>query len=1210
MEQDSLLQRYRRDRRKLLEFLLSSGLIKEVRTPSGSTPLSDADFDKLSADYILHCIKSGGIVDVSEASNKYYAESAHPIMIHSKLGDSYFLTSDPDIAGSPPRRVPPSTSVSSNNHASSSSSKLDSFDMKSVETQWDDYGLKQKVEAAVARASFTDSGIPSLGLPTLKTGLSDDDLRESAYELLLASMFFSGVELFPVEDRKKEKNSKFLSRLKSKREKPHSRPQLSERHSELVDTIRAQMQASYKSSPFLISEAMDACIRRNMVQLTARRTCGQIDLPQISLELLIGIFRSDFPNEKSYIQWKSRQEWDVAMSPAQRVEIISSIRQVASKAFFQQGKFGLQNETYYWQAAYHLNIRLYEKLLNGVFDILDEGQLIEEADAILSLIKLTWSTLGITDKLHDALYGLALVQQFVDTAEGTLLEHAVLQLQRVVSAKEDDCNEGQYMNSITCLKERNGSQKKLNLVQSIFLSIGTWCDSKLQDYHLHFSEKPVHFKKVVALASTIGLLSSADCADKVIVNASREKVKSYVERSVEAAIGRVAVTVLESKERTYRLALLANQLRLIADRELKIFFPVLRQWSPESMMISVQKLHQFYGEILIPFLKGVSSLSEDARSVLPAAYALDNELGQIYTSALEEQKVQHSPRPYLDHYQVDASSGVGNGIVQIEKVSGPLIIDWVIGQHTHILEWTRRALDLEDWEPLSFHQRQAASIVEVFRILEETVDQLFGMNLPLDITHLQALLSIVFHSLDAYLQRVLNQLDYGSFFSSIAHITEYILQRDGGTLNIAVEKNHLYPSAPPLTRYTETAIPLIKKRLNEYKVLDDIMLDRLNELTIPKLCIRLNTLQVLMWSFSKLFLDYLIFLLTFLSKTFRVDCKSPKYIQKQVGVLEDDIRNSWAAVRPSLNQTQAEEEPVEILESDSLTHNETVDELFGTTFNIIRDTAKDSGQKTCDLIGTRVVFWDLRDAFLFHLYRGNVESTRLENFLPDFDTVLDNVCGVIDDAVRDVVVISIYKASLEGFVWVLLDGGPCRAFSDSDIILMEEDLLTLKEFFIADGEGLPESLVEQEAKFAERILHMFSLQTETVIQMLMTASELISMGLDSNKQGHTNLGDAHTLMRVLCHKKDREASKFLKVQYQLPMSSDYDDTPLGDSTSRLPRMSDVLKRSTSIRWNKKRQSSFKSMKKKIQGATNEIRNVGSWLQLLKGMRDPNILGLK
>ena len=67
----------------------------------------------------------------------------------------------------------------------------------------------------------------------------------------------------------------------------------------------------------------------------------------------------------------------------------------------------------------------------------------------------------------------------------------------------------------------------------------------------------------------------------------------------------------------------------------------------------------------------------------------------------------------------------------------------------------------------------------------------------------------------------------------------------------------------------------------------------------------------------------------------------------------------------------------------------------------------------------------------------------------------------------------------------------------------------------------------------------FLLQTATVIQMLMTASEHISTGLDSRKHGRLCLGDAQTLVRVLCHKKDREASKFLKRQYQLPMSSGY-----------------------------------------------------------------------
>lgn len=55
-----LLQRYRRDRRNLLEFLFSSSLIKELRIPAGHvTSISDLDFDNLSADYILHSIKSG-----------------------------------------------------------------------------------------------------------------------------------------------------------------------------------------------------------------------------------------------------------------------------------------------------------------------------------------------------------------------------------------------------------------------------------------------------------------------------------------------------------------------------------------------------------------------------------------------------------------------------------------------------------------------------------------------------------------------------------------------------------------------------------------------------------------------------------------------------------------------------------------------------------------------------------------------------------------------------------------------------------------------------------------------------------------------------------------------------------------------------------------------------------------------------------------------
>ncbi|KAF5729965.1 hypothetical protein HS088_TW20G00334 [Tripterygium wilfordii] len=1146
MEQTRLLERYRRDRRKLLEFLLSSGLINEVRNPSSSTAssVSDIDVDSLSADYLLHCITSGGVLNISEVAKKDSVESPYPIMIHSQHGNSYFLLSDPDSAGSPPRRVPPSVNVSRTNiHSVISPTELESLNACRATTSRDENGPKSKGVTTAAVRPAESSVIPTLGLPRLKTGLSDDDLRESAYELLLASVYFTGIEVCSVEDTKKDKSSKFLSGLKSKRGK-HSQSQASERHLELIDTICVQMQ---------ISDAMDTCTRRNLMQLAARKMTGQIDLPHISLGLLNGIFKSDFPNEKSYMQWMNRQanileellccpgsltasedltirsclakirdanEWDTAMSPFERVAAIASIKQVAIKLSSLPGEYGVQGETYYWTAGYPLNIRIYEKLLFIVFDVLDEGEIIEEADEVLSFVKLNWCTLGITQKMHDALYGWVLFQQFVGTEEGMLLEYAVTEVAKVLLAEKDSEKEAQYMKSLVCFRECKGSALKLSLVHAVFLSIGIWCDGTLNDYHQYFGQKPGTFKRLMDLVSAVGIPISVESGEiklsrlNDLTDDAARKLSTYVEKSIEAAYRRVvSALALESQvEKTHYLALLANGVRQIAEREFSAFSPVLRQWCPESLMISVTLLHQFYGDTLKSFLRRVSSFSEDVRLVLSAADSLDHYLTQLYVSSSEENTLSHPFKRNLSHYQIG-------------EVCGPMILDWLIAQHDHILEWTGRAFDLEGWEPLSNQKKYASSIIEVFRIIEETVDQLFGFDLPLNITHLQALLSVIFHSLDAYLLRVRRQL---------------------------VEKNNLYPPIPPLTRYEETVLPIIKKKLLESMLLEDGVKLKLNELTIPKLCIRLNTLQ---------------------------------YIQKQIGVLEDGIRKSWAQVRPSLDPKQDQ-----ILEMDFLTHGEAMEELFITTFHSIRDTAACAVSKICDFTGTRFVFWDMRDTLLFHVYRGNVETARLDIAIPHIDRVLDHICCLVDDDLRDSVVLSIYKATLEGFVWVLLNGGPSRAFSDSDIRVVEDDLDNLKEFFIADGEGLPRSLVEKEAKSAKQILSLFSLETEIVIRMLMNASEHISTGTDLQNYDHTHLEDAHTLIRVLCHKRDKEASRFLRRKYQLPMSSEYDDT-LGERSLRSSAVSDLLKQSTSFQWTKNGHTSFKSIKQKFHEATSDFRNV-------------------
>ncbi|XP_047945156.1 protein unc-13 homolog isoform X1 [Salvia hispanica] len=1147
---NDLLRRYRDDRRKLLEFLLSSGLIKEI------TAAADIEFDHLSADYVLECIQSGGVLDVSQATRRYHEESSHPIAMHLQSGDVFYLLSGTESAGSPPRRVAPSIPL--NRKANESDFvERNNFPGPTYPAAERSYISSQEAgnnyqENTIPCAKSLDNKLThSVGLPNLRTeipvlsklmhsfriceGLRDDDLRETAYEVFLACMLFSGLEIQTTEGRKREKSSKFLSGLKNRKEKRHMESAPIESHLKVLDTIRLQMQ---------ISEAADAFIRRRLTQFVMGKVCTQIDVPQLSLVLLTGLLRSDFPSEKSYLHWKSRQvnifeelvrsdhmkaekemieeslakiknskEWDMKMSSSQRRDVLLTLRQVALAFSSIPGRFGIEGETYYWTSGYHLNIRLYEKLLFGLFDVLEESQIIEEAEEILKLVKLTWSMLGITERLHHTLFAWVLFQQFVTTEEAILLDHAIREVKHVLSADLKDDKEVSYMRSLTCPTVGIECETRFDLLQSIFFSISLWCNSKLQDYHLYFSQKSSFFERVLTMGLSTGTQDfipqrNPQSTGYFLPNdVVTQKIRVYIEKTQYAACRRAIDFATGSMNgKMHPLAILASELKQIAEKDLSIFSPILRRWYPGCAMISAKMLHQLYGERLKPFMKDITSITEDVRKVLPAAYGLECYLIELYSSACEENNSHHSRG--FERYQ-------------IAEISKPFILDWVVAQYERILEWTGRAFDLEDWEPLSAQQKHAASAVEVFRIIEDTVDQFFQWSLPMDITHLQALLSIIFHSLDTYLSNVISQL---------------------------VEKQKLYPSTPPLTRYKEATFPIIKRKVAESSIIDHEIYKELDELTSSKLCIRLNTYR---------------------------------YIQKQVAILEEGIRKSWESVASNRKDRYSTERTPGTLEPTDL-NGESVSELFVATLDCIRDSAAQGIQKTSEFLGAKVVFWDMRDSFLSYLYYGGVEGNRIEAVLPQFDKVLNDVCSVIDDTIRDLVVSNIWKASLEGFMWVLLDGGPSRAFSDSDTVLIEEDFNMLKELFIADGEGLPRSLVEEEAKFYRQVLSLFSLQTQSLIKMLISSSQNMSAGVNSYKKGQRYVGDTHTLLRVLCHKKDKEASKFLKKHYRFPASSEYDETAVESSSFGSPFVADILKRGASFSWSEKSHSSFRSITKRFQ----------------------------
>jgi hypothetical protein len=111
-----------------------------------------------------------------------------------------------------------------------------------------------------------------------------------------------------------------------------------------------------------------------------------------------------------YLCRQSFQDWVVSV-PDGPVEVLTIIERYNAKLCEAPKKFNLKGETYHWIQSYHLNFRLYEKLLCIVFDILEDGQLVEEADEILETVKLTWTILGITQKLHDTLFAWVLFKK-------------------------------------------------------------------------------------------------------------------------------------------------------------------------------------------------------------------------------------------------------------------------------------------------------------------------------------------------------------------------------------------------------------------------------------------------------------------------------------------------------------------------------------------------------------------------------------------------------------------------------------------------------------------------------------------------------------------------------------------------------------------------------------------------------------------------------
>lgn len=318
-------------------------------------------------------------------------------------------------------------------------------------------------------------------------------------------------------------------------------------------------------------------------------------------------------------------------------------------------------------------------------------------------------------------------------------------------------------------------------------------------------------------------------------------------------------------------------------------------------------------------------------------------------------------------------------------------------------------------------------------------------------------------------------------------LQHYILKAKSG----CGAQNTFIPAIPALTRCTAgSKFSVFKKERSQITQRRKSQVGTVNGDSshgIPQLCVRINTLQ---------------------------------YIRTQLEVLEKrtviQLRNSNAA-----------------------NANHFADGT-GKKFELSRSAFVEGIQLLCEATAYKVVFHDLSHVLWDGLYVGEVSSSRIEPFLQELEHYLEIISSTVHDRARTRVITDVMKASFDGFLMVLLAGGPARAFTPQDSEIIEEDFKSLTDMFWSNGDGLPTDLIDKCSTTVKDVLSLLHLDSVSLVERFKSLL-LESHGTSAKSRfpmpptsGQWNSTEPNTVLRVLCYRSDETAAKFLKKAYNLP----------------------------------------------------------------------------
>lgn len=213
---------------------------------------------------------------------------------------------------------------------------------------------------------------------------------------------------------------------------------------------------------------------------------------------------------------------------------------------------------------------------------------------------------------------------------------------------------------------------------------------------------------------------------------------------------------------------------------------------------------------------------------------------------------------------------------------------------------------------------------------------------------------------------------------------------------------------------------------------------------------------------------------------------------------------------------------------------------FDNKFELSLAASQEGIQQLCESTAYKVIFHDLSHVLWDSLYVGETANSRIYPLLKELDPTLEMISTTVHSRVRNRLITALMKASFDGFLLVLLAGGPSRSYTRQNSQILEDDFKALKDLYFADGDGLPEELVEKACAQVRNVLPLFRTDTESLIDRFKRMmAEAHGAPAKSRyplppTSGHWSPAEANTILRVLCYRNEDAATKFLKKTYGLP----------------------------------------------------------------------------